>query len=322
MKKLHSIRDFLSFAWDSIQKEGVGYDSSDSEQSLFQGSFKEILNFSNSIENPLTRVVDSSDFNLGFATSRLFYLIRGVNTLEEIAFYAPKSADYSDDGIHLFGSSYGYKIFGDDRFWRMVQKLKITKNSKRLYFPVFTQEDFLRDSKDIPCVIGVLLQPRDTTLNLTLQMRANDVQKLLPYNLFEFSMLHECLSVASGMDLGSFGYTAGTMHLRGEKDIAKSTNPWDSVNEITMQPMQHFDKNVLNNILSSEEQVRNEIPNLTQGFYPAFVESVISRHNSYWSELLLILCDYGYTVFHKQNPPVCKGEDERAIYRLYISNKK
>jgi len=182
----YSIKELLQKTWEDIKANGTLYDSSKSEKSVFQGSFKEVLNFNNSFENSMARIIDSPNFNLGLAAARLIYLLRGVNTLEEISFYTPKSKDYSDDGKHLFGSSYGYKIFGNDNFWRMVQKLRNTTNSKRLYFPIFYENDFLRDSKDIPCVTGVLLQPRDNTSNITLQMRANDAQKLLPYNLFEF----------------------------------------------------------------------------------------------------------------------------------------
>ncbi len=319
----HFIKEFLESTWENIQSSGTYYDSSHSEKSVFQGSFKELLVFSGSIEDPTTRFIDSPNFNLGFAIARLFYLLRGINTLEEISFYAPGAEEYSDDGKHLFGSSYGYKIFGNGNFWEMVQKLKTTINSKRLYFPIFTEEDFLRDSKDIPCVTGALLQPRGSTLNMTLQMRANDAQKLLPYNLFEFTMLHELLCVASEMELGRFYYSAGTIHLRGEKDIQNPVNPWSSAKTLVeVPPMNSFNTGVLSDLLSIEEEIRNKIPKLDKDTYVSFVESVISTQDSYWRELFIILCDYGYTVFHKENPPKYTSNINLNLFEVYIKNKK
>jgi hypothetical protein len=318
----HSIKEFLASVWDNIQSNGTYYNSSISEKSIFQGPFKELLAFSGSIEDPTTRFIDSPNFNLGFAISRLFYLLRGTNTLEEIAFYAPGAKEYSDDGRHLFGSSYGHKIFGNGNFWEIVQKLKTTTNSKRLYFPIFDENDFLRDSKDIPCVTGVLLQPRGDILNMTLQMRANDAQKLLPYNIFEFSILQECLSISSGMNLGKFYYTAGTIHLRGQENIENSVNPWTSAKTLEVAPMNLFDKNILSDLLVIEEKIRNKIPELDRDSYINFAESITSTQNLYWREFLIILCDHGYTVFHKENPPKYKSNTGLNLFEIYIKNKK
>lgn len=318
----YSIKELLSNTWEEIQKNGNGYESSSSERSIFQGEFKELLNFSASVENPLTRVIDSKNFNLGFAIARLFYLLRGANTLNEIAFYSPKSEEYSDDGKHLFGSSYGFKIFEDRKFWQMVQKIKDTRNSKRLYFPIFNENDFLRDSKDIPCVTGLLVQPRESTLNVTLQMRANDAQKLLQYNLFEFSFLQECLCVASGMSLGTFYYNAGTIHLRGEKDIKNNINPWGDAKTLEMLPMQVFSEELLVKLLAIEEKIRTNIPALNEKIYLEFIKGETSNLDTYWKELLVILGDYGYTKYHKENPPILENSDNFKIYSTYLKNKK
>lgn len=305
----------MSAVWLEIQEKGTYFDSAESEQSVFQGAFKELLNWSGMLVNPSDRVVDSRNFNIGLAVARFMYLIRGSNTAEEIAFYAQRVMDYSDGGKHLFGSAYGFKIFKENRFWSMVEKLKATKNSKRLYFPIFTEEDFLRDSKDIPCAIGFLLEPREDILNATLLMRANDAQKLLPYNIFEFSLLHESLAVASGMKLGDFGYFAGTIHLRGD-DISVVENPWQGAKPFEMQSMEQFDENIHKILLEKESKLRNMIPGI-EDKYLEFIAELTDGLDGFWKEVFYVLGDYGYSKYFKKHPEIINGE--YPLYALYRS---
>jgi len=297
--KFSSTKDLISGAWSDLNAQGELYEASSSEQSVFQGSFKEILGWSATLNNPSARMIHSPNFNEGLAVARFLYLIRGTNTVEEIAFYAPRVMDFSDDGIHLFGSSYGFKIFKDDRFWNMVEKLQTTKNSKRLYFPIFTEDDFLRDSKDIPCAIGFLLEPRGNVLNVTLLMRANDAQKLLPYNLFEFSLLHECIAVASGMTIGEFSYYAGSLHLRGD-DTTITENPWDDASTTTMKPVTSFTKEIYELILEKEEQLRKGIPLTKKEQYVEFVVDLVSDLDEFWRGIFYSLAEYGYKSYYKE----------------------
>lgn len=315
--KAESAKNFISDAWSEIQEHGTYFDSATSEQSVFQGAFKELLNWNGTITNPSARVIQSQHFNIGLAVARFMYLIRGTNTIHEISFYAPGVMDYSDDGTHLFGSAYGLKIFKENRFWNMIEKLKSTQNSKRLYFPIFTEEDFLRDSKDIPCAIGFLLEPRENILHATLIMRANDAQKLLPYNLFEFSLLHECLSIASGIQLGVFGYFAGTIHLRGS-DISVMENPWQDTASFEMQSVPRFDAALHKTLLEKEETLRAMIPN-TKENYTAFITRLVADLDDFWKELFYILGDYGYSQYFQKDPELIQGN--YPLYALYRSSK-
>ena len=314
--KVESAKDLISAAWSEIQEKGTYFDSAESEQSVFQGAFKELLNWSGTLTNPSARVLKSQNFNIGLAVARFMYLIRGSNTSEEIAFYAPRVMDYSDDGKHLFGSAYGFKIFKENRFWNMAEKLKTTKNSKRLYFPIFTDEDFLRDSKDIPCAVGLLLEPRGDVLNATLLMRANDAQKLLPYNLFEFSLLHECLSVASGMKLGEFGYFAGTIHLRGD-DVSVTENLWQNAESFEMKSIGQFDADLHKMLLEKEEKLRTMIPTIGES-YSSFITELVAGLDNFWKEIFYILGDYGYSKYFKKHPEIIQGE--YPLYALYRSS--
>lgn len=314
---LISTKDLISDVFLKLFTDGTFFDSSSSEQSIFQGSFKELLNYSGTIQNSHIRVIDSPDFNIGFAIARFIYLIQGVNTLEEISFYAPRSSEYSDDGKYLFGSSYGYKIFQKNRFWKMIEKLKNTENSKRLYFPIFNEDDFLRDSKDIPCVVGFLLSPRKNVLHASLIMRANDAHKLLPYNLFEFSLLQECVAVAAGMKLGSFGYYAGTIHLRGD-DTQLERNPFESATSFEMNHLLTFSKKVLKLIIEKEKRLRNELPSTDDEKYNFLIQEIVEGLDSFWQEIFYILGDYGYSKCHKKHPQVI--ENNYPLYNLYRKN--
>jgi hypothetical protein len=48
---------------------------------------------------------------------------------------------------------------------------------------------------------------------MTTMMRSNNAWILLPYNVFEFSLLGELISVETGLELGSYFHFAASMHL-------------------------------------------------------------------------------------------------------------
>ncbi len=78
---------------------------------------------------------------------------------------------------------------------------------------VYRPEDAGRDSSDIPCTFGVMLSPRDSMLHITVVMRSNNAWILLPYNVFEFTLLGELIAGETGMALGSYFHFAVSMHL-------------------------------------------------------------------------------------------------------------
>lgn len=91
-----------------------------------------------------------------------------------------------------------------------------TKRAAAALFPPYTGHE---TSVDVACCLGIVFVPRSGTLEASVIMRANDALRLLPYNLFEFSMLAELVARLTGLEAGTCRHFAVSMHLRGHGDL-------------------------------------------------------------------------------------------------------
>ncbi|WP_247542437.1 thymidylate synthase [Bradyrhizobium sp. 146] len=201
--------------------------ASDDSASIGSGrSTTEIINFSMEVESPRDRLILNPQRPMNIVTSvaRFVWMMSGNNRLEDIAFYEPKVSKFTDDNLTVPGSDYGMRMFqprpGLDQISGILQELRKRKQSRRATVAVFHPEDAVRQgSADIPCTFGLNFLIRDGQLYSTTIMRSNNAVQLLPFNLFEFSMLAEVIAVEAGVELGPMTHLALSMHVY-ENDIA------------------------------------------------------------------------------------------------------
>jgi hypothetical protein len=160
-------------------------------------------------------------------------MIAGSDRLDDIRFYEANGlagdrskgvSRFSDDGLSISGSNYGARLFrsrpGMDQVAACIHLIRRDPTTRRASMTVYQPEDAGRRSADIPCTFGVLLSPRDSALHLTVVMRSNNAWHLLPYNIFEFSLLGEIIASETNLELGTYHHFAVSMHLYEET--------WDS----------------------------------------------------------------------------------------------
>ncbi len=259
------INEAVRYACGFVLQNGVMYQSS--EQSMNAGNpIKEVFNSTMCWKQPRRRIyttmVGTTPYRMGLAVARFFYLLSGSNYLAPISFYSASVSRFSDDGITIPGSSYGHRIFGDDgtggQFERVAETIRQRPDTKRGQIAVYGETDAGRISHDIPCVSALTFMPRGDTLHMTLQMRANDALKLLPYNLFEFSLLMECMSAQTGLKLGELHHTAVSLHLRGAE--MNNLAPYEDCQfSVAMQPITTFSNQIRLQLVWIEKQIRTEI---------------------------------------------------------------
>ncbi len=159
----------------------------------------------------------------GLAAARFLYLLTGRHDLEYIAPFSGGVRKFSADGIHLGGSAYGARLFGGqrgtDQIRRCAQIITSRPNTKRATATLFPPYTGNETSVDVACCLGIMFLPRSGALDTSVIMRANDALRLLPYNIFEFSMLAELVARLTGLQPGTYRHLAVSMHLRGDDDI-------------------------------------------------------------------------------------------------------
>lgn len=160
----------------------------------------------------------------GLAAARFLFLLTGRRDLRLIMPFSAGVRKFAADGTSLGGSAYGARLFGtrpgDDQLRRCVEIIAGRPNTKRAAAVLFDPYTGNETSPDVACCLGIVFAPRSGTLDTSVIMRANDALRLLPYNVFEFSMLTELTARLTGLQVGTYRHMAVSMHLRGEHDIA------------------------------------------------------------------------------------------------------
>lgn len=180
----------------------------------------ELENFQFSLNNPLDRIAINREYPLNVIGSvgRFVWLIAGNDRMEDIAFYQAKVKEYSDNGFTIPGSDYGKRIFnpieGVDQVTNIINLLRKDPNSRRAIIPIWSTNDSTRlDSKDIPCAFGLSFIIRDNTLHTTLMMRSNNALRLLPVNIFEFSLIGEIVARELDIEYAQYTHYSISMHI-------------------------------------------------------------------------------------------------------------
>lgn len=207
-----------------------------------KNSTRERLGYRFILENMRARIVASDFYSLDLraAVARFVWMASGNNRLADIAFYVPKAKDFTDDEIVMPGSSYGHRMRypspGIDQIEGVIDRIRKDPVSRRGAVSVFHPNDAVRDSKDIPCLFGLIFHPREGVLHASVMMRSNNAATLLPFNLFELSLLSEVVAVEAGLIPGQLSYTAGSMHLF-DRDRDRLLTKLPSAGPCSSQPM-------------------------------------------------------------------------------------
>lgn len=262
----------------------------------------ELLNCQLILKEPKNRIFVSSSFpqlfNPGLAIARFFFLLSGSNLIDNIQFYSEGVSRFSDDGITLPGSSYGYRIFsdkyGDSQFSRVINLLNNRRHTKRAAMSIYQREDCGRQSKDIPCCMSLILSPRGEDLHFTVHMRANNVLKILPYNIFEFSLLFEFIASYTGYHLGDYYHISTSAHFPSvQLPLAKELIGDSNIVEHKMINMPTVTDSTRLNLIAQENELRKylinniEIKELTKK-----IQSIILIQGSYWGDFFITLAFY------------------------------
>lgn len=205
------------------------------------------------------------------AIARFVWMMAGSDRLADIRFYEPKVQDYSDDGVIVPGSDYGARLRanppGLDQVAAAIDRLKPDQEHpddplRRVMNVIWRPEDAIRPSKDIPCALAIAYLPRAGKLEAELMLRSSNAVLLLPFNLFEFSLLAETVAVAAGLRPGAFSVHAVSLHVyddsyqRGAAEKVVATSARD---ELVMPTMPSDDPvGQINELVRLEADLRHD----------------------------------------------------------------
>jgi thymidylate synthase len=212
---------------------------------------QEILDFQVAIDNPRDRILTNPirRLNIVEAVARVVWILGANNRLADIAFYQPKAHSYSDNLLSLPGSNYGQRILeprpGLNQAKGVIEVLRRETGSRRGAIVIWSPEDAIRVSNDIPCAFGLFFHQRGEYLLCTMLMRSNNAFLLLPYNVFEFSMLGEMIAATLGLKPGPYIHFAASMHVyrdqieRAHEAVSEQILSSQNYSRLVMPAMPH-----------------------------------------------------------------------------------
>ncbi len=209
-----SLDDLLHATYSDILSKGVDIEGK-------RGNFKELINYSATLNNPRVR------------TSMSLHRKLVQSKFAEFAWYLSKDGDrdYIEPYISAYGheeqennrilGAYGSKIFNSEngqksQYERVIEQILNRKITKHAYLCISEKADYkFRHKKhdSPPCTIGLHFYVRESKLNLTCYMRSNDAFLGLPHDLFCFTMLQELISLRSNIPIGNYTHCSTSMHI-------------------------------------------------------------------------------------------------------------
>lgn len=275
-----------------------------SDQRLSVGDGRDTLELRNhqfSLADPRDRILWNPErsFNVYGAIARFFWMLSGSDRLKDIAFYEPKVLPFSDDALTLPGSDYGRRLLmpepGVDQINAIVQRIREDAGTRRAVAAIYQPQDAVRESKDIPCAFGLAFHARADRLHMTMIMRSNAAWRLLPYNVFEFTLLGELVSVLAGVPLGEYTHIALSLHLYRdtEQKLAQAAAAWECTDlPAPMPAMPPTSWNDVKQMLGWESDVRYAAAGINVTNFRDYLRRCEDQCAPYWVQLCLPLLAY------------------------------
>lgn len=121
----------------------------------------------------------------------------------------PKYAEYTDH----YGD-YGDRVAYGSQVEYVVNTLKTDPNSRRAILVLWNGSmDTDPGHQDYPCTTSIAFRIRDDSLNMTVNMRSNDIWRGASSDFIQFSLLHRTLAELIGVKLGIYTHNVQSMHL-------------------------------------------------------------------------------------------------------------
>jgi hypothetical protein len=201
---------------------------------------------------PTRRVLfdEQRDANPFFHLMESLWILGGSNKGDLPFHYLARYKDFSDDGVTLHGA-YGARLraWPNEHSWDgkidqllgVIDLLRSKPDSRQAVVSIWDpNRDLGTVTKDMPCNDMVMFAIEDGMLDMQVNNRSNDViWGAYGANAVQFSMLHEIVAIACGVEIGYYVQNSWNYHvypsnpfwqkfLAGEHDHGDKVNPYMS----------------------------------------------------------------------------------------------
>lgn len=198
-------------------------DGKSAKQSSRAGITDEVLHAALCLHDPRQRwvVSRSPGLNPAFAMAEVIWMLRGRNDSAFLTYFNTALPKFAGTGTTFHGA-YGFRLrrqTGVDQLARAYQALRSNSESRQVVMQIWDSSTDLPSENgdavaaDIPCNVCAMLKVRSGKLDWMQIMRSNDLFRGLPYNLVQFTSLHEIMAGWLGVELGSYHHVSDSLHI-------------------------------------------------------------------------------------------------------------
>ncbi len=214
---LRDLHDHGSLVSSVVEPTSIGCDFGNKAR-----PFRELINYSFVLSDPTQRIVTHPcrRMNVPFAVANALWTLDGSDSLAFIEAYNPRGTDFSDDGHTLHGA-HGKRLFASDGVNQVsaaIERLRKDSHSRRAAAVVLNGKDAISSARDIPCVMSIHFLLRQAQLHCIVNMRSQSAAMVLPYDVFSFSFLQECIAVELGVKPGRYFHNSGSFHYYSDEE--------------------------------------------------------------------------------------------------------
>lgn len=158
------------------------------------------------------------NLSLRYLAGELAWYLRASRNDRSIETYSGFWKTIASDVPPRWNSNYGYFLFAQGQFKRVVDTLLRDKDSRQACIVLNTEGVAHSKSKDKICTNAIMFRIRQDRLNMTVQMRSNDVILGLGYDAPIFGIIHEmmlhCLRYQyKDLRMGRYAHNAASLHI-------------------------------------------------------------------------------------------------------------
>ncbi len=257
------------------------------------------------ITDPTKRVIFNPirDANPFFHVMEAIWMFAGADNVEWPVKFVHRYENYAEDNGIVHGA-YGWRWrnqFGEDQIMTAIKMLKRNPLDRRVVVTMWdTELDLGVDKRDLPCNTHIYFRADSGMLDMTVCNRSNDaLWGMLGANVVHMTMLHELISVATMIPLGTYRVVTNNLHVYPAlvRDFAKL---WGNGQAHDSYEPDHWDAPYVtpNQLLLNGEEPSGflracehfiENPHVNRDYY--FLDTVAKPMYMAWEERSRELCD-------------------------------
>lgn len=254
--------------------------------------------------NQIRNTGDMPGYSKGTINSNYGYRLFGQDTRTAVPYLetAMTPAGIDETGKQVINPHLVTYPRGDSQWNSTIKLLTTDKDSRQAIMNIHLPEDRHTGNLDVPCTSVMQWFIRENQLHLIVTMRSNDIVLGFTNDVFQFTMLQECMllqlrEVYPELELGFYYHNAGSMHIYDRHfKMAEEITKDEQAFELPMIAMDCFNEVTMKNLVQCEQSWRAAGSSSEYNFelLPEFKALTV-----YWQNLLKFCFTEDHAAMHK-----------------------